>query len=214
MRSIVTIIGAGASIALSATAADAAVTIITPTSHPAGTVFSVSGNPFTGTDSLSAIIGHTGIPSGKFEDIYRFTIGVLGQGYIGTASGGITTNITIGGIGGRTDIDFTKVLVNGLFATGTYTDLHGHACTTPNVGTCGAGETFTIAGVPIYGGKLNEIDVYGKVGGPKRGIGSYGGSATFLPLPEPTTWAMMLVGFGAIGFGARRKRRSELPQIA
>lgn len=214
MRGIISIIAGTAAIALSATAANGAVTIITPTSHPPGTTFSVSGNPFTGTDPLSAIIGHTGIPSGVFEDIYRFTIGVLGQGQIGTASGGITTNITIGGIGGRTDIDFTKVLVNGMFATGTYTDLHGNACITPGVGSCGAGETFTIAGVPITGGVLNEIDVYGKVGGPKRGIGSYGGSATFLPVPEPTTWAMMLLGFGAIGIGVRRKRKSELLQIA
>lgn len=214
MRGIVSIAAATAAIALSATAASAAVTIITPTSHPAGTTFLVSGNPFVGTDPVSAIIGHTGIPSGSFEDIYRFTIGILGQGQIGTASGGITTNITIGGIGGRTDIDFTKVLVNGMFATGTYTDLHGNSCTTPGVGSCGAGETFTISGVPIVGGVLNEIDVYGKVGGPKRGIGSYGGSATFLPLPEPTTWAMMLLGFGAVGFHARRKPKSELLRLA
>lgn len=26
------------------------------------------------------------------------------------------------------------------------------------------------------------------------------------PVPEPSTWAMMLVGFGAIGFGMRRRR--------
>ena len=214
MRGIVSILAATAAVVLSSTTADAAVTIITPTLHPPGTTFLVSGNPFTGTDPLSAIIGHTGIPSGPFEDIYRFTIGVLGQGQIGTASGGITTNITIGGIGGRTDVDFTKVLVNGMFATGTYTDLHGNACITPHVGTCGAGETFTISGVPIMGGVLNEIDVYGKVGGPKRGIGSYGGSATFLPLPEPTTWAMMLLGFGAVGFGARRKRNRALLEVA
>ncbi|HEV2044556.1 MAG TPA: PEPxxWA-CTERM sorting domain-containing protein, partial [Sphingomicrobium sp.] len=36
------------------------------------------------------------------------------------------------------------------------------------------------------------------------------------PVPEPATWAMMLVGFGAIGIGMRRRRRSgqKLPQAA
>jgi len=29
------------------------------------------------------------------------------------------------------------------------------------------------------------------------------------PVPEPTTWAMMLLGFGAIGFAARRSRKGQ-----
>ncbi len=35
-------------------------------------------------------------------------------------------------------------------------------------------------------------------------------------VPEPGTWGMMLIGFGAVGFGMRRSRRSQnaLPQIA
>lgn len=32
-------------------------------------------------------------------------------------------------------------------------------------------------------------------------------------VPESTTWAMMLLGFGAIGFGLRRRRKT-LPQLA
>ena len=35
------------------------------------------------------------------------------------------------------------------------------------------------------------------------------------PVPEPGTWAMMLMGFGAAGYAIRRRRRSaELPQVA
>lgn len=34
------------------------------------------------------------------------------------------------------------------------------------------------------------------------------------PLPEPGTWAMMLLGFGAIGFAMRRSRRRPLAQLA
>lgn len=34
-------------------------------------------------------------------------------------------------------------------------------------------------------------------------------------VPEPATWAMMLFGFGAVGFAVRRaKRRREVPQLA
>lgn len=34
------------------------------------------------------------------------------------------------------------------------------------------------------------------------------------PIPEPATWAMMLMGFGAAGFALRRKRRTLLAQMA
>ena len=34
------------------------------------------------------------------------------------------------------------------------------------------------------------------------------------PVPEPATWAMMLLGFGAIGMASRRRRKQVLAQIA
>jgi len=33
-------------------------------------------------------------------------------------------------------------------------------------------------------------------------------------VPEPATWAMMLLGFGAVGFSMRRRRRIALTQLA
>ena len=38
--------------------------------------------------------------------------------------------------------------------------------------------------------------------------------ATVQAVPEPATWAMMLVGFGAIGFAMRRSRKRIIPQLA
>jgi hypothetical protein len=34
------------------------------------------------------------------------------------------------------------------------------------------------------------------------------------PIPEPATWAMMLMGFGAVGYAMRRRRKTTLPQLA
>jgi hypothetical protein len=43
------------------------------------------------------------------------------------------------------------------------------------------------------------------------------GNLTFQPaaaVPEPATWAMMLLGFGAMGFAITRRRRTVLAQVA
>ena len=38
----------------------------------------------------------------------------------------------------------------------------------------------------------------------------YGDAAAVAAVPEPSTWAMMLLGFGAVGFAMRRRRQTEL----
>ena len=42
------------------------------------------------------------------------------------------------------------------------------------------------------------------------------GSAVGVPtaVPEPATWAMLLFGFGAVGFAIRRRRRTGIAQLA
>ena len=39
--------------------------------------------------------------------------------------------------------------------------------------------------------------------------GNVGATRPTAPVPEPATWAMMLVGFGMVGFGLRRRGRVE-----
>ena len=92
-------------------------------------------------------------------------------------------------------------------------DKDGNPCGTVRSTTCGIFETWAIQGVNIVSGIQNEIRVVGV----SRGNGAFGGDATFVPsaVPEPATWGMMLLGFGAIGFSMRRRRRTAgLLQIA
>lgn len=150
---------------------------------PGSPNFTVSGNIANGP--VSANIGNSGIVSGNFSDSFLFRIDQFGTG-----SGSISTSTSL--IGSSTDLDILSVTVNGLAAART------------TLGN-GAGEFFSIGDVPILSGALNSIVVTGF----SRGNGSYGGNATFTPaIPEPTTWAIMMIGIAGIGFGLRRQRRT------
>jgi len=50
--------------------------------------------------------------------------------------------------------------------------------------------------------------------GDNRSTGSLGGTVTINAVPEPGTWAMMLLGFGAAGVAMRRRRAPVLAQAA
>ena len=66
-----------------------------------------------------------------------------------------------------------------------------------------SGQSATVGNIPIALGVLNTIRVTGFT----QGSGVYSGTATFaaLPVPEPAAWALMIVGFGAIGVAFRRR---------
>ena len=66
-----------------------------------------------------------------------------------------------------------------------------------------------IANVPLNLGSFYVISVSGTGGA----TGSrYDGNLSATAVPEPATWAMMLAGFGAVGFAMRRRRQSH-PQV-
>jgi len=172
---------------------------------------------------INATIGHSGIAEGAFTDVFQFTIPQTGLG-----SGSITTSVSFADYLGDTDLDITSVVVNGLVAFQSLATAFGdpangnpgagfpsQPCTAEDAPgtTCGANEAFFRNDVPITANVQNTITVTGF----SRGGGSYGGNLTFTPaaVPEPATWAMMLIGFAGIGWQLRRKRSgATLAQLA
>jgi hypothetical protein len=58
--------------------------------------------------------------------------------------------------------------------------------------------------VPNAGGNLFGINVWTDVNGVNPGFAAVQPSSA---VPEPSTWAMMLLGFAGLGFAFRRSRR-------
>jgi len=159
---------------------------------------------------ITASFGHSGILAGDFIDYFLFTIDDDG---IGSGSLSTSSSFINGLLVNSTNLDITGVFVNNILADLVLKDKDGNPCGTVRSTTCGIFETWAIQGVNIVSGIQNEIRVVGV----SRGNGAFGGDATFVPsaVPEPATWGMMLLGFGAIGFSMRRRRRTAgLLQIA
>jgi hypothetical protein len=176
MKSLVAITMAAAA-ALGAVSAEAATF---PVGSPNFTATPGAGGTFSGA------FKNTGIAAGDFTDTFTFTLPADGLG-----SGTVTTSVTA--LGSVNDLDFTSVTINGFAADITKT-------------AGGAFEVAFINNVPIIAGQLNRL----VVNGVSRGNGAYGGQATFTPVnsavPEPATWAMMIMGFGVVGYAMRRRR--------
>ena len=68
------------------------------------------------------------------------------------------------------------------------------------------GQTFE----PTITARLSQSLSYSVAGGESYGSNRLGALQVGAAVPEPATWAMMLVGFGAVGFSMRRKRSSDL----
>lgn len=150
-------------------------------------------NIFSGT--ITAGIQRSNIPGTlagtAFTDIFEFTIP---QFTFGLGSGSLSTSTTA--LLTATDLDFISVLVNGV-AVDVLT----------SVGQLG--QTAFEFNAPITGFNLNTLTVNGV----SRGNGSYGGQITFTPtgaIPEPATWAMLILGFAVVGFSMRRRSKANV----
>jgi hypothetical protein len=187
MRKTLLLLATAAAVAYAPAASAADIFVGNPTNVP-GASFDVTGDIFSG--SISASFGRNGLSAGTFTDRFLFTIPQNGLG-----SGSITS-ILAGLAGGATDLDFQSVTFdNGMSVF--------------NVPTMNLGgqETGGLSNVPITAGMQNILSITYL----SRGAGSYGGNLSFAPsaIPEPGTWAMMLLGFGGIGLMLRSRRRQQ-----
>ena len=148
--------------------------------------FVVSGDIDNGP--ISASFGRSGLGAGTFSDTFLFTIDQNGFG-----SGSITT-ILAGLPMGSTDLDFNSVIFNN--------GMMDYIVNT----SMGDVEQGGLANIPITFGTQNSLTVNYE----SRGQGSYGGTLSFTPsaIPEPATWAMLLIGFGAMGSVVRRRKQT------
>jgi hypothetical protein len=69
---------------------------------------------------------------------------------------------------------------------------------------------------PLVSPNMSELDLtFSQAGGRFNtitGSGTY--STTFTLIPEPSTWAMMLIGFAGLGYAAFRRRAKRDPAVS
>lgn len=152
--------------------------------------FQVSGDALSGTETVSAGILRSGL-NGTDTDNFIFRIGPPNGNGIGLGSGSIITSFSIFG---PTSLMFNSVT----FSNGVDTFV-------VPITSLGSGAAATLSNIPIFSGNFNTLSVNYTA----TGNASYGGNLTFIPggIPEPMTWAMMIIGFAAIGFGMRRRSK-------
>ena len=85
--------------------------------------------------------------------------------------------------------------------------------TSAPISTPGGIDAFRFRGIDGGGRQISSFTIsggYAVIAGQVGDVGQVGS------VPEPATWAMMLIGFGAVGYSVRRRRRSgnALRQIA
>jgi hypothetical protein len=184
----------GAAAMAGASAASAQITTCTTTANTICTLDQGMG----GTTTAGFSASNLGNP---FFETLSFNTAVLGNLQVG-----VSTTAT----GTANDTDFSSIL---LFGPG----LAAGGVLVPNV-----------SGDPVPGTELNSrffenlaagsyrLEIRGTPG--TNQTGSFGGSLAFSAanaVPEPGTWAMMLLGFGAMGVSMRPRRKpNQIMQIA
>ena len=205
MRSVLSFATA-ATLAITSTAASAAVVQFTGTTQGC---FSSGCTPVTGTllspvtdngltyvsggfNHGSDATGFLGI-GGTSNNLGEFNLSADAHTYTGDVFD-LLVNFTAPGTGNT----LVEALLQGIVSSRTDGSVFINFDNTPQLITASNGSQFTLQvnDVSITPGVLQIL------------------SGQLQAVPEPSTWAMMLLGFGAIGLATRRRRQPRLAQIA
>jgi hypothetical protein len=147
----------------------------------------VTPNPGAGGIE-TGVVGNNQIDTvGEFTDNFTLDFGQTGL---------FSLSLTEVAAQTANNLEFLSVTVNGVAAT---------LFSAPG----GEPDFASLVGLAIAG--VANITVHGT----SNGNGVYGGTYSFAPssaVPEPATWAMMLIGFGGIGYSMRRRPARRLVQ--
>jgi hypothetical protein len=166
------------------TAANATITISTPPTSPASLTATATSSGAGGAIAFS----DSNLPS-TFDDIVGFTntlAGLYTASLTTSTPGLIFTSAILSGGG------FSYALTNQGLASSLPNQLYG----LPSAVTLPSG-SYTL-----------------EIKGTDPGFGSLAGTITSSALPEPGTWALMLLGFGAIGIAIRSGRKRGFMRLA
>jgi hypothetical protein len=130
----------------------------------------------------------------SFADMFAFTLDntVSLDGQVGTIS-----------LGNLMNINFSTIYIDSMANAFTKTS------------ATDAPETWALVSPVTLGSGPHTLFVNGNIPNGANSSASYSGTLNIgAAVPEPATWALMLLGFGGIGMVMRRRRRPGLTQLA
>jgi hypothetical protein len=192
MRKLLFAAIAGAALACGSTAANAAALVT---------------NPDSLTPPASALFGNTfnGVAPGTFSDTFAFTIG-------GTDPASANAEVSTIAFMGSQNVSF----IDGATCPtcSIFIDVDDAAHRFIQTGFDPNPEVWDLVAPLVLAAGEHTIFVNGQLTGPS---GAYAGTLNIQAVqgvPEPATWALMLLGFGGVGMVLRRRRRPALAQLA
>lgn len=163
---------------------------------PSGTVWNTAADSFY-TLFLVRPFGNVLNPTDNFSG----SASTLGANNFTTAGEGFPTG---GSMNSDPFYTLTLLFANGAQVTGQYVGSVFTGGTTSTVG----GFNYSLTGFGWDRSPSDNVSAFRSVSGgdPADYTGQFAYSVT-AAVPEPATWAMMLIGFGGIGFGMRRRAK-------